>query len=186
MMKDPARERGDLQKKLAEAVGLLTQSLDVRLIPPKGVQLGYSLRGARDKNGVAAVNGGIVAEHDRAHAAGTCGFGVDEDIARIILTAMRFDPDIRCAATLLGSTTLLNVIENLLLECRSFELANSPPGINTMDWGVASCCRDGVPDVCYPQLESGNESTFLFFGEDPIDVTNNIIMISNRIISIEL
>ena len=185
-MKDPARERGDLLEKLTKAVGLLTQSLDIRLIPPDGVQLGYSVRGARDKNGVAAVNGGIVAEHDRAYAAGTCGFGVDEDIARIILTAMRFDPDIRCAATLMGSATLLKVMENLLLECRSFELANSPPGINTMDWGVASCCRDGVPDVCYPQLESGNESTFLFFGEDPIDVTNNIIMISNRVINIEL
>ena len=185
-MKDPARERGDLLEKLAKAVGLLTQSLDVRLIPPKGVQLGYSVRGARDKNGVAAVNGGIVAEHDRAHAAGTCGFGVDEDIARIILTAMRFDPDIRCAGTLRGSITLLRVIENLFLECRSFEVANSPPGISTMDWGVASCCKDGVPDVCYPQLTTENESTFLFFGEDPIDVANNIIMISNRIINIEL
>jgi hydroxymethylpyrimidine/phosphomethylpyrimidine kinase len=186
MMKDPARERGDLLETLTKAVGLLIQSLDIRLIPPKGAQLGYSVRGARDKNGVAAVNGGIVTEHDRAHAAGTCGFGVDEDIARIILTAMRFDPDIRCAATLRGSTTLLRVIDNLLLECRSYDVANSPPGISTMDWGVVSCCKDGVPDVCYPQSARENESTFLFFGEDPIDVTNNIIMISNRIINIEL
>jgi hydroxymethylpyrimidine/phosphomethylpyrimidine kinase len=186
MMKDAALERGELLGILTEAVGLLAQTLDVRLIPPKGVQLGYSVRGARDKNGVAAVNGGIVAEHNGAHAAGTCGFGVDEDIARIILTAMRFDPDIRCAATLRGSVTLLRVIENLLLECRSFEVANTRPGISTMDWGVASCCKDGVPDVCYPKLEKGNEFTFLFFGEDPVDVANNIIMISNRIINIDL
>jgi len=185
-MKDPTRERGDLLDTLTNAVGLLTESLDARLIPPKGAQLGYSVRGARDKNGVAAVSGGIVAEHDRAQAGGTCEFGVDEDIARIILTAMRFDPDIRCAATLRGSPALLKIIENLLLECRSFKVANSPPGISTMDWGVASCCKDGVPDVCYPQLERGNESIFLFFGEDPIDVTNNIIMISNRVINMEL
>jgi hydroxymethylpyrimidine/phosphomethylpyrimidine kinase len=55
-----------------------------------------------------------------------------------------------------------------------------------MDWGVASCCKEGVPDVCYETGETGKEGIFRFFAEDPIDVTNNIIMISNRIINIEL
>jgi len=54
-----------------------------------------------------------------------------------------------------------------------------------MDWSIASCCKEGVPDVCYPN-QWGDESVFIIFGEDPVDVSNNIIMISNRILNIEL
>jgi len=81
--------------RLPDAAGLLTRSMDARLIPPHGARLGYAIRGARDKGGVAAVKGGIVAGQEELPAAGPCEFGVDEDIARIILTVMRFDPDIR-------------------------------------------------------------------------------------------
>ena len=185
-MKDPIRERSDALETLREAAGLLIRSLDIRLIPLHGTLLGYAIHGARDKNGVAAVTGGIVAGHEKPQAAGPCDFGVDEDIARIILTAMRFDPTIRSAATLRCSRNIQQVIESLLLECSSFEPAQKPPGISTMDWGVASCCKKGVPDVCYWRGEHGNESGIILFGEDPVDVANNIIMISNRIITIEL
>ncbi|MGA2912477.1 MAG: thiamine-phosphate synthase family protein [Methanoregula sp.] len=185
-MKDPTRERNDILEILTDAVGLLTRSLDVRVIPLHGAMLGYAIQGARDKNGVAAVKGGIVPGNEKPHPAGPCDFGVDEEIARIILTAMRFDPGIRSAATLRCSRNMLKVMESLLLECTSFETTGEHLGISTMDWGVASCCKAGVPDVCYPYRGRGNESTVLLFGEDPIDVTNNIIMISNRIISIEL
>jgi predicted fused transcriptional regulator/phosphomethylpyrimidine kinase len=185
-MNDPGRERSDVLEKLAQAAGLLEKSLDVRLIPARGVMLAYAIRGARDSNGVAAVQGGIVHKQGKASVAGPCAFGVETDIARIVLTAMRFDPLMRCAATLRFSRNLLSVIENLLLECTSFDTAQEPPGISTMDWGVAYCCKEGVPDVCYDYGGKGKEGTIRLFGENPIDVTNNIIMISNRIIHIEL
>jgi predicted fused transcriptional regulator/phosphomethylpyrimidine kinase len=185
-MKDSGQERRDCIDALSGALGLLTRSLDIRLIPPHGAMLGYAIRGARDKDGVAAVKGGIVAEPGEPHAAGSCEFGADEDIARIILTAMKFDPGIRSAASLRFSATVLEVMESLLLECSSCEQGKEQPGVSTMDWAVASCCKEGVPDVCYPYRGGGNESLFILFGEDPIDVTNNIIMISNRILNIEL
>jgi thiamine-phosphate diphosphorylase len=55
-----------------------------------------------------------------------------------------------------------------------------------MDWGVASCCKQGIPDVCFDTGGEGKEAIIRLFGEEPNDVSNNIIMISNRIISIEL
>ncbi len=185
-MKDPAGERTDTLEKLTEAVELLTRSLDVRIIPLNGVMLGYAIRGARDKNGIAAVKGGIISEKEKPRSAGPVEFGVDEDIARVILTVMKFDPGIRSAATLRCSRNLVNSMESLFLACNSIRGVGGPPGLNTMDWSVASCCRNGVPDVCFPYRGRGNEPVALLFGEDPIDVTNNIIMISNRIISIEL
>ena len=185
-MKDSARERNDILDALTDVAGLLTRSMDARLIPPHGARLGYAIRGARDKEGVAAVNGGIVAGREELPAAGPCEFGVDEDIARIILTVMRFDPDIRSAASLRCSGAVLKVMERLLLDCRSFEPGKAQGGISTMDWSIASCCKEGVPDVCYPYQSGGNDPVFIILGEDPVDVSNNIIMISNRILNIEL
>ncbi len=144
-MKDPNQERSDALEKLATAVTLLEQSMDVRLIPVYGTKLGYAIRGAREINGVAAVQGGIIDSNGKPHADGPCAFGVDEDIARIVLTAMKFDPIIRCAATLRFSGKVIGIMERLLLECNSFDPAAEPPGISTMDWGVASCCKQGLP-----------------------------------------
>jgi len=186
IMKDLGWERSDVLEKLSLAVGLLEESLDVRLIPPYGAKLAYAIAGARENNGVAAVRGGIIDNPGKAHAAGPCAYGVDADIARVVLTAMKFDPRMRSAAILRFSKNILPVLENLLLECRSFDPALEPPGISTMDWGIASCCKDGVPDVCYNFGGKGKEGLICFFGEKPIDVVNNIIMISNRIIAMEL
>jgi thiamine-phosphate diphosphorylase len=186
IMKDQSLERSDVLAKLTETSAQLERSIDVRLIPEKGLRLGFAINGARDKNGVAAVTGGIIRDNGKPHASGPCAFGADEGVARIVLTVMKFDPRMRCAATLRFSRSLLKALEGLLLECSSFDPASNPPGISTMDWGIASCCREGVPDACFESDMSGKETTIHFFGEDPNDVTNNIIMLSNRIINIEL
>jgi hydroxymethylpyrimidine/phosphomethylpyrimidine kinase len=186
IMKDPGREHREVLERLAQGTIILEQSLDVRLIPAKGTILAYAIRGARDKNDVAVVQGGIINENGKPQAAGPCTFGGDEDAARLVLTAMKFDPTIRSAATLRFSKNTLKVLESLLLECTSFDRALEPPGISTMDWGVASCCKEGVPDVCYDYGGTGKEAIIRILGENPIGVTNNIIMISNRIINVEL
>jgi predicted fused transcriptional regulator/phosphomethylpyrimidine kinase len=186
IMEDPGRERSDILERLAQATALLERSLDIRLIPAKGASLAYAIRGARDKNDVAAVQGGIINENGKPHAAGPCTFGGDEDAARLVLTAMKFDPTMRSAAILRFSKNTIKVLESLLLDCASFDRTQEPPGISTMDWGVASCCKEGVPDVCYDYGGTGKEAIIRILGENPIGVTNNIIMISNRIINVEL
>ena len=50
-----------------------------------------------------------------------------------------------------------------------------------MDWGVSSCCRDGVPDVIFDRGAPGKEGLIRLFGENPDAVANNIIICSNRI-----
>jgi len=119
-------------------------------------------------------------------ASGSCAFGADEEISRIVLTAMKFDPVMRSAAILRYSPAVISVLEDMFLECRSFDPGGEPPGISTMDWGVASCCRDGVPDVIFDRGTREDEPRIRLFGEDSLDVSNNIIMLSNRIIHIEL
>ena len=54
-------------------------------------------------------------------------------------------------------------------------------GISTMDWGIASCCKEGVPDVIFRKGANAAESRIVLLGEGPVDVANNIIICSNRI-----
>ena len=181
-MSDPAQERNEAIGMLARAVAQLAGALDPRLIPEGGLSFGYAIRGARESSGVAAVEGGIVAGGGGPHAAGPCAFGTDEGIAGIILTAMKFDPRMRSAATIRDSRRARAVLEDdLFLECAAPAPGQVSGGVSTMDWGVASCCRDGVPDAVFRPAAGGRAAVIILFGEDPSDVANNIIICSNRI-----
>jgi hydroxymethylpyrimidine/phosphomethylpyrimidine kinase len=179
---DPAHERNITLAYLQAAATQLGELMNVRLIPQEGVSFGFALRGARDKSGVAAVNIGMKNGKGKTAASGTCAFGTDEPVIPIILTAMKFDPVMRCAALLQFSDRALAVFEDdLFLECSSVDKVLEKPGIGTMDWGVASCCRDGIPDLIWKKGARKEESRLILFGEGPADVANNIIICSNRI-----
>lgn len=176
---DPTSERSAVIAQLESAIAPLAGSISQKLIPTTGAQLGYAIRGARDKNGVAAIEGRVTRAGEPA---GVCGFGVDEEIARVILTVMKFDQLYRSAAFLRCSGRALDVLDgDLFLECASFDATKAPKGISTMDWGIASCCRDEIPDVIYAKNTSGMGAPLILLAEDPVDVVNNIIICSNRI-----
>jgi thiamine-phosphate diphosphorylase len=179
---DPVSERSGVLQQLEMATALLGQSMSLRLVPPSGAQIGYAIRGARDKDGIAAVPGRITGSEDRVAIGGPCSFGPDEEIARVILTLMKFDPRRRSAALIRLSDRVLAVLEDdLFLECASYNPATARQGISTMDWGIAFCCTKGVPDVIYPRGGSPDTGVIVLCGEDPVDVANNIIICSNRI-----
>jgi hydroxymethylpyrimidine/phosphomethylpyrimidine kinase len=179
---DPANERTSALSTLQAATTRLVQTVNTGLIPPEGMAFGYAIRGARDSEGVAAVNGGIHISTEGRTVAGPCVFGTVEPVVRIILTAMKFDPVIRSAAILQFSDRALQVLkDDLFLECASLDAASKNQGISTMDWGIASCCKDGVPDVIFRKGAGAEESRIILSGEGPADVANNIIICSNRI-----
>jgi thiamine-phosphate diphosphorylase len=178
---DPVQERTEALGLLNRAVETIVQSLDARLIPTYGLQIGFAIRGARDKGGIAAVDGRIMVR-DGKLSAGPCSFGCDEEIARALVTIMRFDSLRRSMGLVRFSDRALRVLEDdLFLECASYDPENAPGAISTMDLGVASCCRKEVPDVIFPQGIDGKDGIILILGEDPNDVANNIIICSNRI-----
>jgi len=179
---DPSPERNTVLIQVGNAGTLLVQSMSPKLVPATGAQIGYAIRGARDANGVAAVSGRISVSGDTVHPAGPCAFGTDREIARVILTVMKFDPRRRCAAFLRFSDRALAILEgDLFLECISYDASRAPPGISTMDWGIASCCRDEVPDVIYAGGTGSGDAPLILLGEEPAAVANNIIICSNRI-----
>ncbi|OPX63885.1 MULTISPECIES: thiamine-phosphate synthase family protein [unclassified Methanoregula] len=178
---DPVQERSNTLAALQAAVTQTEGSASPRLVPPEGISFGYALRGARDAGSVAAAAGGI-RKGAGGSAAASCSFGTGEPVVPVILTIMKFDPAIRSAAILQYSDRALRVFENdLFLECALLDAASSQKGISTMDWGIASCCKEEIPDVIYRRGTTAADSRIILPGEDPADVLNNIIICSNRI-----
>ncbi|HOI59027.1 MULTISPECIES: thiamine-phosphate synthase family protein [unclassified Methanoculleus] len=176
-----SEDRTRVIARMEQAVTLLTERMDARLIPEVGMQIAYALPDARSKDDVAGVLGRIVRLGDRVHPVGKIAFGASDHVARIVITAMRFNPGVRSAANIRFSEAILPELENLLFEVCSFDRAKEPPGVQTMDWGVAFCCREGVPDVVYDRGAVGKEPMIRVFGEDPVRVAHNILKLSNRI-----
>ena len=153
-----------------------------------GTNICYAISGARDRGtGVAAFTGGLrafraIPSMQQARA-GLVRMSV---FATIILTALKFNPDIRCVATIRYTDAVGRILEDMFLECCTIDSRMRSPGVSTMDWGVASCCKEGVPEAIVDPGISKSASVVHLFGEKPANVAGNIIMLSNRIIRIEL
>jgi hydroxymethylpyrimidine/phosphomethylpyrimidine kinase len=174
-------EEAEVRGRLELAVKILAEEMSPALVPGTGSNIGYALRGARTSMDVAGIQGGIVRDGSRVQLAGGVAFGSAEGVARVVLTAMRTDPRIRSAAVLHCSPPVLTLFEGLLLEICEFDRAREPPGVSTMDWGVASCCREGVPDVIFDRGALGREPLVRVLGEGPVSVAQTIVAVSHRL-----
>jgi predicted fused transcriptional regulator/phosphomethylpyrimidine kinase len=174
-------DRESVVKKLSYAVTLLGEGMHPSLIPEVGSNIVYALPDALEPGEVAAVRGRIVRLGDKVHPVGDVVFGGSDHIARVALTAMKFDARIRSAANIRYSRETVHTLEDLLFYVCSFDRTKEPEGVKTMDWGVASCCRESVPDVIYDRGAMGKEPMIRILGEDPVVVAHNIIKLSSRI-----
>jgi predicted fused transcriptional regulator/phosphomethylpyrimidine kinase len=164
-------EEAGVKERLELAVQILLEGISPALLPRAGANIGYALPGARVPGDVAAIMGGIVERGGKVLPPDATAFGADAGVARVILTAMRTDPEIRSAAVIRFSP-------KILFETCGFERAKEPPGVSTMDWGVASCCRDGVPDAIFDRGVQGLEGLVRILGEEPVAVAKKILQIS--------
>jgi predicted fused transcriptional regulator/phosphomethylpyrimidine kinase len=175
-------ERAAVLHDLENAVRTICSSMGGSLVPEVGMNIVFALPNATDPGDVAGVEGRIVRLKGRPHPVGTIAFGASSHVARIVLTALRHDPAIRCAATIRFSEEAVVIAEDMKFDICSFDRMNEPPGTRTMDWGVEQCCTDEVPDIIYDRGAVGMEPMIRIFGEDPGVVVHNILMLSQRII----
>jgi predicted fused transcriptional regulator/phosphomethylpyrimidine kinase len=174
-------EEAGVKERLELAVEILMEGISPALLPSAGANIGYALPGARGPGDVAAIMGGIVQSGGKIIPPDATAFGADAGVARVVITAMRTDPDMRSAAVIRFSPAILPALEDLLLETCSFDRSREPPGVSTMDWGVAFCCRDGVPDAIWDRGVPGKEGLVRIFGEEPAHVARTIVSLSARL-----
>jgi len=175
------KERGEVIARLSEAASNLEQAMAVSLLPAGGGYIMYALHGARSPNDVAAVTGGLQADHGSVRCSGRIGFGVENRISRTILTAIKFDPAIRSAASIRFSDDSFQILSGMFLECAETRDVNHHGNNSLLDWAISSCCSNGVPDVVAVRGSSPESSVIWIFDEEPVRIASNIIILSNRI-----
>lgn len=167
-----ANNREVIVRDLQAAAEILREITHPLITPGDGISLAYALARARSQDDVIALYEGKIIG------------SVDLPVCRMVLTAMRFDPSIRCVAVIRYSKEALTACDAMLMEICSFNRAQEPPGDVTLDWGVAFCCEksEGVPDIIYDIGCAGKEPLIRLLGENPTLVLASINRILTRII----
>ena len=161
---------------LDEAVTVLEGMLTREWIPEVGINFAYALPRARYYEDICAIKGRIVGVGNQARHVGCLGFGASRHVARIVLAAMHYDPEMRSALNLKYGEDNLSKLKAAGLEIASFERENEPGGVRTMEWGTASAIKNAgkVPDVIFDRGGRGKEPMIRVLGRDPFDVLEKI------------
>ena len=164
----------DLLVRLERAAERLAM-IDPRLIAPGVSNLGLAAPRAREPGQVAALEGGLVLSNNVVRPGGVATYGAAPGLARAILTAMRFEPELRAGASLRPLPVLAQTMTEHLREVAIVDPRTTPPGVSTMDWAIAHASEDGVPDAVLIEGE-----TLLLFSMTIEELVDEIIMLSSH------
>ncbi|WP_338599478.1 thiamine-phosphate synthase family protein [Sulfolobus tengchongensis] len=176
-----SKEREIVLKKLKEAVDLFVSSDKVYLLVPEiRTNIGYALPNANNTNDVAAIPGRLTVAFNRVIYCMLPAFGASDHIARVILTAMKFDRKIRSAINLKYYKEIVNKL-NAQDTC-IFDRSTEPKDIKlkeggTMNFMIESCYNKlgKVPNYIVDLGDFGKEPSIFILDEDPIKVVNRAI-----------
>ena len=163
-----AKQQSEVLRSIQKASGKL-EAANRYIIPKGGITLAYAQEDALDQKKVAV-------SHD-----GSVGFGIDEPVVRVIITARRFNPDIRAVGCIRLNEDIAETVCEVLLDVEEYDAEKFPKGISTMEWGVAFLCKEGVPAAICAENEPTYGGCIYIFGETPDDVANRILIISERL-----
>lgn len=169
---------------LTAALRLLEDCRDcVALVPEVGCNLAMAIPGATSTQDVAAVEGRILRLRGRMHPVGCVSFGASSHVARIILTAMKFNPGLRAAMNLRCAPEILDACEQLGLNIATFNREEEPPDSRSMEWGTSHAFKhsDTPPDVIYDAGGTGKEAMIRLLGEDALSIARQAIRIAETL-----
>ncbi|MEK6810847.1 MAG: thiamine-phosphate synthase family protein, partial [Candidatus Thermoplasmatota archaeon] len=109
-------------------------------------------------------------------ATGPARFGASRHVARIILTAMRYDPRFRSAINLKYREKNRTRLKKMGFVVGTFAREREPRGASTMEWGTEQAIRrlGRVPDVIADRGSVGKEAMIRILGEEPADVLRKV------------
>ena len=173
----------DALNNVAEAVETIENHPEfLPWIAEVGTQVGMAVSYAVNREHVAAVEGRIVKFRSLAKAAGCVKFGVSSHIASMILTVMKYDPEVRAALNLHHDARLIEAFRKAGFAVSSFDRSFEPVDTKafeggTLVWGITEAvkCLGRVPDVIYDLGEVGKEPMIRVFGASATDAVKKAL-----------
>jgi hydroxymethylpyrimidine/phosphomethylpyrimidine kinase len=172
-----AAERCRILTELSAAFEMLRGAPGLsRLMPEVGMNLAFALPAASSVDEVAAFPGRLGLYHGRLAAFGPPEFGASSHVARIVLTAMRREPGLRCALNIRHGEDVIAACRAAGLKLSSFDRAQEPPEVaaregGSLVWGVAEALKgEGLPQAVYDTGGLGKEPMIRLLGRTPGEV----------------
>lgn len=143
---------------------------------------------ARTPLDVAGIPGRIGRVGNRIIVPAKPEFGASAHMARAVLAAMEFDPDMRAAANIRYGKDIVEAVKRLGYSWSYFDRREEPEDVKaveggTMRWGIRTAImRVGrVPDVIYDYGEHGKEPLAKIFGRTAVEVAEKMVAIAKEL-----
>jgi hydroxymethylpyrimidine kinase/phosphomethylpyrimidine kinase len=164
---------------LHNAVYEVQEMLSIFCVPEVGINIGFALPRASSLDDVCALEGRLVRVGESIGHIGGLKFGASKHIARIILTAMKYDPETRSAMNIKYHSVIIDVCSSLGFEIGTFDRKKEPRTTATMEWGTETAIKQmgKVPDIIYDEGGWGKEAMIRILGKNPQDVVGKLRII---------
>jgi hydroxymethylpyrimidine/phosphomethylpyrimidine kinase len=178
-------ERYGVILKLKEAFQILRGKKVGHLFPEVQSNLGYALPYARSPEDVAAFPGRLIHCGREVNKVADPEFGVSRHMARMILTAMRFDAEMRSAMNIRMGEDLITRARKAGLVIAQLDRKEEPGRGKQrrelfFSGGVEEVLRKckTMPDVIFDRGGMGKEPMIRVLGQDPEKVVDKIIRLA--------
>lgn len=172
-------ERDEILLKLKEAVDyFISNERAYLLIPEVRTNIGYALANAEIEKDVAAIPGRLTIAFNRVIYCLPPAFGASDHIARVILTAMKYDKEIRSAINLRYYDKIVNALLNLdktsiyLFDRRTEPEQDKKVERHTMNFMVEVAYKKlgKIPTYIVDLGDYGKEPGLFVLAKDPVEV----------------
>jgi hydroxymethylpyrimidine kinase / phosphomethylpyrimidine kinase / thiamine-phosphate diphosphorylase len=176
--------RYDIIVQLEEAATQIRGGGIAALIPEVHSNLGMALTRATTVLEVASWEGCIVPVGEGSQPVGSLRFGASEQVATMILAAMRIDPSYRSAMNIRYGEDILHACRAANLQLSPIRHSNEPAhgqrtagSSRTLDRGNLTLTLDTVPDILYDHGAIGQEALVWVLGHDAVEVACKVLLI---------
>ncbi|MCI2415231.1 MAG: phosphomethylpyrimidine kinase [Candidatus Aramenus sp.] len=167
-------ERDYVLKRLKEAADIFVSEPKAYLLVPEiRVNIGYAVSNATGVQDVAAIPGRITTAFNRAFYCMPPAFGASDHVARVILTAMKYDPQVRSAIDVKYYKEIVERLDDVYVFDRRLEpLESRSKEGHTMNLMVrlAHEKMGRIPKYIVDMGDYGKEPTIFVLGKDPVEV----------------
>ncbi len=168
-------ERDYVLKRLKEAAdAFVNEARSYLLVPEIRVNIAYAVSNAKSVQDVAAIPGRITTAFGRAFYCMPPAFGASDHVARVILTAMKYDPQMRSAIDVKYYQEIVDHLDDVYVFDRRLEsLESRSKEGHTMNLMVELAHEKlgRVPKYIVDMGDYGKEPTIFVLGKDPVEVT---------------